>query len=150
MTTFHGPSISIDHLDELHGFLTARGWELDERSHCDADGQPDDPETLWCYPDTFGGIAMHRIDDVTPYQLTCRFSFEGDGLGIVIGAAGNYKGCVKHAEKEHPIAVEGNQLDLHHVAALLDVLELHARQLDPRELIECRFFGRCGENNALL
>jgi hypothetical protein len=59
-------------------------------------------------------------------------------------------GCAEHTEKEHPIAVEGDQLDLNRVAVLLEDLEPHAFGLNPRELIECRFFGPCGEKNERL
>lgn len=138
--------LSFDHLNELHAFLTARGWELDEFTYRDDDGQPVDPDTAWYYADSFGGITMHRIDDLSPCRLTCRFGLEDDGLSIVLGAAGNYKGCVEHAETEHSIAAKGNQLDLDRVTVLLDDLEPHARKVNPKDLVECRFFGRCGEN----
>jgi hypothetical protein len=149
MPVFSGPAIEGAHLNSLHDFLAARGWRLDEQVHRDEDGYPIDPEAVWRYPGSFGGIAMHEIPGITPDSLSCRFDFE-DGLSIFVLPAGNDNGCSGHDQAERFIAVEGDDLDLDRLGGLLDDLEAHARTLDAHELIECRFFGPCGENNHQL
>lgn len=150
MPVCNGSAIEGAHLNSLHDFLTARGWRLDEQVHCDEIGYPIDPEAIWRYPGSFGGIAMHEISGITPDGLSCRFDFE-DGLGIFVLPAGNDHGCSDHDQEEHVVAVEGsNGLVFDRLGGLLDDLEAHARALDARELVECRFFGPCGENNHQL
>ena len=146
MRAFRGPQIRIDHLVQLDDFLIARGWSLDDDDR-DEGGHPMDPEALWRYPDSFGGVAFHQIDDVSPARLMCSFSFLED-LSIHVAAAGNYRGCPAHEAAEHYLAVdEEADLSLEPLNALLNELEPRARSLDARELIECRFFGPCGEIN---
>jgi hypothetical protein len=149
MPVFYGPAIEAAHLKGLHGFLAARGWRLAEQVHRDEGGYPVDSEAAWRYPGSFGGIAMHEIAGITPDGLSCRFNFE-DGLSIFVLPAGNENGCSGHDQAEHFIAVDGDDLDLDRLGGLLDDLETHARMLNARELVECRFFGPCGENNHLL
>ncbi|WP_018685390.1 hypothetical protein [Actinokineospora enzanensis] len=145
MGILYGPSVSVEQLTAVHDLLTTRGWTLDELI-CRENGYPVDPEARWCYPDSFGGVTMHVVSDVTPYHLTCRLDLDDEG-GVVIGSAGNYLGCDEHTEREHRVPGQDDKLDLEGVAAVLDRLEPHARALNPRDLIECRFFGPCGENN---
>lgn len=149
MPVFYGPAIEPAYLNSLHDFLTARWWRLDEEVHRDDGGYPIDPEAVWRYPGSFGDIAMYEIPGITPDRLSCRFDFD-DGLSIFVLPAGNENGCSGHHQTEHFIVVEGDGLDLDRVGELLDDLETHARTLDVRELIECRFFGPCGENNHQL
>ncbi|GAA5079957.1 hypothetical protein [Nocardia iowensis] len=60
-------------------------------------------------------------------------------------AAGTYEGCADHRRAEWRAPLEpGDELDLDQWASVLDEFEGHARELDPRPLIECRFFGPCG------
>lgn len=139
---FYGPSIEVDRLYGLHEFLTARGWAPGEFSDPDENGYPVDPETSWEYHPSFHGIAFHWFNDLSPSPLQCRFSFSGDeASGVEVEEAGNWKGCAEHAIIEHHVPDEPGFTEL---AALLDQLEPRARDLDPRALIECRFFGDCG------
>lgn len=155
MTTISGPSIQVAHLTGLHDFLTARTWALSEDTSRDEHGYPDDPEAMWCYTSSFGGVVMHDLGDITPFQLSCRFSFRAT-LSIAVESAGNFQGCPAHTQVEHYIDVEDagetdrdadicTDLDLGTLGALLATLEPQASALDPRQLIECRFFGPCGE-----
>ncbi len=159
MNVLYGPSIRIAHLNGLHDFLTARGWELTEYAlDSIEDGYPTDPEATWRYPHSYGGTQINKIDEVSPYPLSCWFTF-ANGLHIVISSAGNIRGCPEHADTEHEFEVDDpgheveavddqhdlEQLGLDRIAALLDELEPQARELNPRDLIECRFFGPCGE-----
>lgn len=75
MKILHGPSVRVDHLNTLHDFLTARGWRLDDLIDTDDTGYPADPEASWHYPDSYNGIAIHELGDVTPTRLSCRFGF---------------------------------------------------------------------------
>lgn len=139
-----GPSIETEQLQALHDFLTARGWrtspfvDVDEHT-----GYPSDSEPSWDYPDSFGGTRFYLVDDVTPHPLNCRISSSGSELEIQVTQAGNYYGCEDHGIVEHFVAVDGR--DWERLAHLLDALELSARGMDARKLIECRFFGACGQ-----
>lgn len=146
MHVFYGPSIEIARLNALHDFLRERGWELGPYSHEDEDGYPGDPESSWCYPDSFGGVEMNEVGDATPCQLSCRFSFEEGEPAFLVESAGNEKGCERHAATT--VLIEAGEGEWGQLATLLDQLEQQARDLDPRELIECLFFGDCGRAEA--
>lgn len=146
--TLSGGWVSIVHIHALHDFLTARGWRLDADQRTDEHGLPDETEPVWHYPASFGGIAMHQIEDVSPYLLTCRLTGDtGNGCAIVVSTAGNWRGCDEHASVDHTFAVNDldSDLDLDGVAALLADLEPRAQRLNARDLVECRFFAACGD-----
>ena len=142
----YGPTIETAHLYALHEYLLGRGWVLGTmHGEPDENGYPNDPDQDWYYAASYRGIAMNQVDDFTPSRLACAFSFEG-GLSIRVGTAGNWQGCPDHDEARHTISVDesADELDFTQLGGLLDELEPIAAALDPRELIECRFFGACG------
>lgn len=143
MVVLRGPGVEVELLESLHRFLSQRGWQLGKYWNIGEDGYPFDPESGWDYPGSYGGIAMNDVGDVTPYPLSCRFGFS-DGLSVDVSTAGNYGGCSEHASAEHVVEVDGHCLPTDRLASLLDPLEAQASRLDPRVLLECRFFGPCG------
>ncbi len=95
---------------------------------------------------SFGGVGFHHIDDIPLHLLTCRFSFDdGDAQGVGVASGGNWRGCPEHDEAEYEVHDQHDALDREGLSALLDRLEQQVRAEDPRELIEYRFFGPCGE-----
>ncbi|MGX1779225.1 hypothetical protein ACWIGW_44460 [Nocardia brasiliensis] len=144
-------------LHRLHDFLTARGWRVDSWHDSDPEtGYPLDAEAGWTYPASYGGVAMNDVDDVTPKPLSCDFFLDSNeypdetaswSLGLRVSSAGNWGGCPQHGLDVHESAVPEDCADigLEQLAALLDRLEPQAGDLDPRALIECRFFGPCGQ-----
>ncbi|MGW6728745.1 hypothetical protein ACWF9G_22835 [Nocardia sp. NPDC055029] len=142
----YGPSIATVHLHGLHEYLIGRGWVLGAViGEPEEEGYPGDPEQDWYYAASYRGISMNDVDDATPSLLSCGFIFE-NGLSIRVGSAGNWKGCPDHNEASYSVHVDesADALDFTQLGVLLDQLEPIAAALDPRELIECRFFGACG------
>jgi hypothetical protein len=122
----------------LHEFVTARGWVPDDESG---------PDAGWHYPASFGGTTTNQVADATPARLTCYFSYDDAGDAVfAIVPAGNLhgSGCAVHdtAERHLPLTA-GGTADLAGLAPLLDDLEPRARDLDPRALVECLYFGPC-------
>jgi len=80
-----------------------------------------------------------------PLQSYFTFGNEGDEVFAIL-PAGNLRGsgCPDHDTQERffPLTAAGG-VDLAEIATLLDTLEPRARSLDPRALIECRYFGPC-------
>ncbi|MEV0773556.1 hypothetical protein [Nocardia salmonicida] len=144
----YGPSVESSHVHALHDYLVGRGWVLGTvLFELDENGYPDDPQQDWYYAASFRGISMNSVDDATPSRLSCGFDSDDAGLSIRVGAAGNWKGCPDHDETSHSVDVDekADALDFPQLGVLLDRLEPVAAALDPRELIECRFFGPCGQ-----
>ncbi|WP_280427834.1 hypothetical protein [Nocardia brasiliensis] len=149
---FYGPEFDLDQLRGLHQFLTARGWVLDPAfSHPDEDGYPTDSDDSWHYPASYGGAVMNDITEVTPHQLTCHFRWaeeDDEETALVVTTTGNEYGCDAHRIAEHALSAEDDDAsaqDFTELGELLDDLEPQARAADPRVLIECRFFGPCGQ-----
>lgn len=133
-------------LDPLHDLLMERGWEIDEH-YLVEDGYPRDHEVYWTYPASYGGAEINQVGDATPCPLTCRVVPDGEGwLEINVELAGNEQGCPEHWHAYHVVPISEDELE--RLATLLDQVEPQARSLDPRMLIECRFFGPCGHNNT--
>jgi hypothetical protein len=134
----------------VHDFLTGRGWRLDGHTDPGDAGFFNDPDAGWSYPDSFGGISINDVDmTATPRVLQAYFTFDNAGdLTFAVLPAGNLgrTGCPEHDAKERqlPLTAEGT-VDTSQLTTLLDELEPRARSLDPRALIECRFFGPCTE-----
>ncbi|WP_280393643.1 hypothetical protein [Nocardia brasiliensis] len=154
MTTLYGPAPGAGHIELLHELLTARGWVVDDlgkpgRTH--GVEQFDAEWDEWCYPPSFGGIRMNEVDDVTPTRLRCYFSLSSEGPSyarLILMGAGNYEGCADHRCAEWSARLdEGDELNLDQWASVLDEFESQARAIDPRVLIECRFFGTCGNRD---
>ena len=131
----------------VHEFLTARGWHLDDDSDPGEARFADDSRAGWHYPATFGGQHINEVADATPVRLQSYFTFGDDGDEVLtVVAAGNLRGsgCAEHdtGERVFPLTT-GGTVDLDPIGRLLDILEPRARNLDPRELIECLYFGPC-------
>ncbi|EOD67346.1 hypothetical protein [Amycolatopsis vancoresmycina] len=131
----------------VHEFLTARGWHLDGESDPAEVRFADDVHAGWHYPATYGGQRINEVADTTPVPLQGCFTFGDEGEEVFsVTPAGNLRGsgCAEHDTQERcfPLTAEG-AVDLTEIAPLLDTLEPRARALDPRELIECRYFGPC-------
>jgi hypothetical protein len=131
----------------VHEFFTGRGWDLEGSSDPGSVTFLDDTRAGWVYPGCYGGVAMNAVEGMTPVGLQGYFTFDNDGeVVLCVVAAGNLRGsgCAEHdtGERFFPAAADGG-FDLDEVGALLDTLEPRARALDPRALIECRFFGPC-------
>ncbi|WIX98707.1 hypothetical protein QRX60_32175 [Amycolatopsis mongoliensis] len=131
----------------LHGLLTGRGWHLDGERDPGDPAFPGDPRCGWHYPATFGGQPITEIDFVTPARLQCYFTFDREGdevLGILPAGNKRRNGCPEHDTDERffRYAADGS-LDLGRIAAELDAFEPRARELDPRAVVECLFFGPC-------
>ncbi|MFE3229823.1 hypothetical protein [Nocardia sp. NPDC059228] len=147
-TVIHGPGTDAD-LQTLHEFLTARGWSPSEYATLDENGCPD-TESGWIYRPSFGGVEMNRVDDATPDKLACAFTTDDDQLDFVIDSVGSGSApgrtiCEAHVvQKWRAPFDDGDELDLDELAEVLDRLESQARAMDPREFIECLFFGPCG------
>ncbi len=145
MDVIRYPAPTVEHLHALHELLTRRGWVADESGHIEP-GDPADPEAGWRYPASFGGAVMNYFPDVTPLPLNCRFrmGWESRPVEFVIESAGSPAGCEVHnpAERSFPLG-EGDELRLADIVAILTELEPQAASLDPRALLECRFFGTC-------
>ncbi|MFE3280052.1 hypothetical protein [Nocardia sp. NPDC059239] len=138
---------------DLHVFLLGRGWVTEDVADLDEDGWPlsglVNSPGWWCYPPSYGGAVMNRVDEVTPEQLSCHISTDDDGTNaqVLVTSAGNLSGCELHIVCGYSFDLDDRDytgLDLADLAESLDVLEPQARAIDPRELIECRFFGPCG------
>ncbi|MGW3967683.1 hypothetical protein ACWED2_48245 [Amycolatopsis sp. NPDC005003] len=131
----------------VHEFLTARGWLLDGDSDPARVWFADDVHAGWHYPETYGGQQVNDVGDTTPVQLQSYFTFGNEGEEVfALVPAGNLRGsgCAEHDTQERFFALTASGVvDLAEVAARLDVLEPRARALDPRALIECRYFGPC-------
>ncbi|MCU1648164.1 MAG: hypothetical protein JWN03_8439 [Nocardia sp.] len=143
------PTPTQEDLHRLNEYLTARGWVIEDFGH---PGSKDgiDPESGWRYSASYAGVAMNQIDDVTPGPLLCFFRLEcgaGRDPELAVISAGNYGGCAAHIQAEWQFSPgEGNEVRLADLSTLLDKLEPTARSLNPRELVECRFFGPCGQS----
>lgn len=131
---------------DLHELLTARGWHLDGERDPGDPGFSDDPESGWHYPATFGGRDLNAVGSVTPARLQCYFTLDGEGAEVVaLLPAGNKlrNGCPEHDTDERLFGGNGGIDGGIDFAAELDTLEPRARELDPRAVIECLFFGPC-------
>jgi hypothetical protein len=131
----------------VHEFLAARGWRLDGAADPAVTWFADDPQAGWHYPGSFGGQRMNPVSDTTPVRLQSYFTFdrEGDEVFCVV-AAGNLRGsgCPAHDTEERFFGFTADgKVDLDPIASLLDTLEPRARDLDPRAVIECLYFGPC-------
>lgn len=126
----------------VHEVLTARGWLLDERDR-DQAGYPRDHRIQWSYPLSYGGEAVNPIEDVSPEVAACLFNLDAndDIADIVLVEAGNVDGCPQHAKTARHIGRDSTE----QLITELDRVETRARPLDARDLIECRFFGPCGQ-----
>ncbi|MFI5593608.1 hypothetical protein ACIA5G_51885 [Amycolatopsis sp. NPDC051758] len=147
MTIIHD-YIDDAHIQQLHDFLTTRGWELSAHTGRDDRGRPDDPEPEWYFPPAFRGVAIHELGEISPAHLHCRLR-GAHGPRIVIVTAGNFHGCDRHDVGEHDLPPVNAGLDLNRATAVLTPLEADASALDATDLVHCRFFGPCGENNYL-
>lgn len=139
---------------DLHVFLIGRGWVAEDIADLDENGWPlcglVNSPAWWCYPASYGGVVMNRVDEVTPERLGCHISIRDDGSDarVLVAFAGNLGGCDRHIVSEVRFDLDDKytNLDLAGIAELLDLWEPQARAVDPRELIECRFFGPCGQD----
>jgi hypothetical protein len=141
--------LAIDRQRRVHEFLTGRGWHLDGDSDPGRVWFTDDVHAGWHYPATYGGQRINDVADTTPVRLQSYFTFDNEGDEVfTIVPAGNLQGsgCTEHDTRERffPFTA-GGAVNLDEIAALLDTLEPRARSLDPRALIECRYFGPCGQ-----
>ncbi|MFC9999664.1 hypothetical protein [Nocardia sp. NPDC127526] len=147
MDVIRFPAPTDDHMRALHEFLTARGWAIEDYGYPEQTPEPE-PESGWRYQASYQGSAINHIPDITPAALHCWFSLAesgGDDTAFAVASAGNYGGCDDHIQREWRFPLnEGDELRLADLGELLDELEPQARDLDPRVLIECRFFGPCG------
>jgi hypothetical protein len=130
----------------VHEFLTARGWHL-EGADPGVTWFADDVHAGWHYPASYGGRHINDVAGATPVRLRSYFTFDGEGAEVfAVVPAGNLggSGCAEHDTEERlfPLTA-GGAVDLDAVAPLLDALEPRARDLDPRDLVECLYFGPC-------
>lgn len=141
------PAPTQQDLRGLTDFLATRGWVIEDVGHPGGSGAID-PESGWKYPASYAGAVMNQFDDITPAGLLCFFRLERGGPEpeLVVISAGNYNGCRTHAQGEWCFPSSGRTIRFTDLAVLFDELEPAARELDPRELIECRFFGPCGRS----
>lgn len=141
------PAPTDEHLHSLHRYLTRRGWVVADHVFPHP-GFEFDAESGWRYPASYGGITINDVDDATPTVLKCYFVLDSpdEDHEFVIISVGNYRGCEDHAEVERSFSLGEHDAELRfaELSVLLDELEDKARDTDPRELIECRFFGPCG------
>ncbi|MEU4248757.1 hypothetical protein AB0F15_15250 [Amycolatopsis sp. NPDC026612] len=131
----------------VHEFLTGRGWHLDGASDPGEAWFAGDPRAGWHYPASYGGQRINDVAGTTPVRLQSHFTFDDQGEEVfTVVPAGNLRGngCSEHdtSERFFPLTATG-VVDLDEIATLLDTLEPRARSLDPRALIECRYFGPC-------
>ncbi|PKW13668.1 hypothetical protein [Saccharopolyspora spinosa] len=140
----YGPSIECERLEQLHDFLSPRGWQPDGTFDKNEPGYILGPETCWEYEGSFESEAFHRLDDVTPAPLECRFSFTdwGSADGVRVDSFGAYRGCGEHDIRA--IFVPDGEHFYERLAEVLDAEERRARAADVRALMECRVFGACG------
>ncbi|SEC48280.1 hypothetical protein SAMN04489727_3916 [Amycolatopsis tolypomycina] len=133
----------------VHEFLTARGWTLDGAREPGETWFANDPRAGWRYPASYGGTKINDVGDTTPVRLQAYFTFGEDGKEVfTVVPAGNLQGsgCAEHdtTERFFPFTADGT-VDLAGIAPLLESWEPRAQALDPRALIECRYFGPCKE-----
>ncbi|MGV9639286.1 hypothetical protein ACWDO0_34430 [Nocardia rhamnosiphila] len=154
-TVLVGPGPTDEHVDRVHALLTARGWSI-ENFGIQLPPSPDrpdrpDPQNGWTYRPSYGGAVINHFDEVTPRRLDCCFRLADwkepeDTSELQITAAGNWNGCAEHATVEHLFPFgDGDSIDLNEIEELLDELEAQAKTCNPRALIECLFFGPCGD-----
>ena len=139
--------LALDRQRRVHEFLTARGWHLEGGSDPGETWFADDVRAGWHYPASYGGRHINDVAGTTPVRLRGYFTFADDGDEVfAVVPAGNLRGsgCAEHDTHERffPLTASG-AVDFDEVAPLLDALEPRARSLDPRVLIECRYFGPC-------
>ena len=89
---------------------------------------------------------QNKVGDATPSELSCQFSFGEGEPAFELDSAGNHGGCERH--RITTVLIEASDDEWDRLATLLDQLEQQARDYDPRELIECLFFGDCGRDEA--
>ncbi|MFE2755643.1 hypothetical protein ACFXGA_26950 [Actinosynnema sp. NPDC059335] len=87
-------------------------------------------------------MAINNVGDAEPYPLTCSFTFPPSHGEILVESAGNEGGCDEH--RPTSVVIKAGHDELEKLAVVLNALEVQARQLDPRVLAECRFFGPWG------
>lgn len=138
---------ALDRQLRVHEFLTARGWTLDGTGDPGVAWFANDPRAAWRYPASYGGITVNEVGETTPVRLQAYFTFGEDGEEVfTVVPAGNLhgSGCAEHdtTERFFPFTA-GGAVDLEGIAPLLETWEPRARSLDPRALIECRYFGPC-------
>lgn len=136
-----GPAIEEFRLVELHTLLTGRGWVL---GGCcpeySAAGAPLDPHTLWVFPGAFREVRFALVDGASPRFPEVRFVYASTlPSGISVGTAGYLRGCDGHRRRLLAVGLR----DEVGLADALTEAEEGSRDLDPREFIECRFFGSC-------
>jgi hypothetical protein len=131
----------------VHEFLTARGWHLDGPADPATARLADDPNTAWRYPATFGGRQVNKVAEATPVPLHGYFTFDAQGNEVfALVPAGNDpgNGCPEHDTREQVIPfTRAGTVDFAGMVPTLDTFEARARDLDPRALIECLYFGPC-------
>ncbi len=131
----------------VHEFLTGRGWHLDGDSNPGEASFAGDAHAGWRYPASYGGQWINDVAGTTPARLQSYFTFDDQGAEVfTVVPAGNLRGngCAEHDTGERFFALTADgAVDLDEIATLLDTLEPRARSLDPRALIECRYFGPC-------
>ncbi|PKW13669.1 hypothetical protein [Saccharopolyspora spinosa] len=140
-----------DLVGELHRYLVGqRGWIVSPLldNEIDDDGVPDTAEPIWDYPQSYRAVEIHEIAEAGPQILDAvtdidESTWDWAPKPIKFNTAGNVRGCEKHdiIQRFFPMSALDDPTEM---SAFLDEAEAHARELDPRELIECRFFGPCG------
>ncbi|HWO65716.1 MAG TPA: hypothetical protein VNO31_37355 [Umezawaea sp.] len=135
-------------LKQVHDFFVGRGWRL-IYNDLDEEGVPRNPEALWGYAPGYGGATINSLDGVEPSKPDAALNLESDKPELEITTAGNENGCPQHA-RHVVISLEltAGTTELDSLNPVLDEIESAARAMNPRELIECRFFGACGASRG--
>lgn len=135
-----------DRIRWLHDVVRKRGWQLTpfDEAWLDAEGYPSSPQPMWFYPHSFAGAIPQQIEELSPQPLRSFYSLDAqDAIAeLVIMPAGNDQGCPQHARTVQHLPPDTLHTQL---ADALSHAEQHAHTLDSRALIECRFFGPCGQ-----
>ncbi|RSO06996.1 hypothetical protein DMH18_26500 [Streptomyces sp. WAC 06783] len=109
----------------------------------DSRGYPLASQPEWYYPESFGGVNCHQLGEIAPDCLHAKYVFgDGEVATLAIFRAGLERGCAEHDKTVVMLPPDPAVADL---TEALRATEEHAAALDARQLIECRFFGPCGQ-----
>lgn len=120
-------------VEAVHEVVTARGWTTDRG--------PEHADPVWVYPASYRGLRFQEFEDLSPMPLACWIQHGDDPGWVFVEQAGNVRGCRRHTVHTHLVVVDDDPGPV--LRTLLDSLEPTARALDPRALVDCRFFGDC-------